>query len=116
MDLVTSQPRTPCRGEIWLVALDPTQGSEIRKTRPCLIVSPDEMNRYIATVIVVPLTTTIRAYPSRVGLRFQGKHGQAALDQVRSIDKSRLAKKLGRVSETTAGAVAAVLVEMFQWM
>ena len=104
----------PRQGEVWLVALDPTQGSEIRKTRPCLVVSPDEMNDHIGTVIVAPLTTTIRAYPSRAKVHFRGKVGQAALDQIRAVDKTRLVKKLGDVPETTADDIAAVLVEMFQ--
>jgi mRNA interferase MazF len=104
----------PRQGDVWLVALDPTPGSEIRKTRPCVVVSPDEMNDHIATVIVAPLTTTIRAYPSRVTVRFRGKIGQAPLDQIRAVDKIRLVKKLGDVPEKTADDVAAVLVEMFQ--
>ena len=114
MDVVTAG-ETPSRGEVWLVALGPTQGSEIRKTRPCLVVSPDEMNNYLATVVVAPLTTTVRPYPSRVGLRFKGKRGQAALDQIRTVDKSRLLKKLGRAPESAAIEVAGVLVEMFRW-
>jgi mRNA interferase MazF len=105
--------RTPLSGEVWLIALDPTTGSEISKTRPCLVVSPDEMNRHLATVIVVPLTTTFRAWPTRIDLRFQGKHGQAALDQVRAVDKARLVKRLGSISDATAAAVSATLVEMF---
>ena len=104
----------PRQGEVWLVALDPTRGSEVRKTRPCVVVSPDEMNYHIATVIVAPLTTTIRAYPSRVRVHFRGKMGQAALDQIRAVDRTRLVKKLGDIPETTADDVAAVLVEMFQ--
>jgi mRNA interferase MazF len=113
VDVVTRIRRSPHQGEVWLVALDPTQGSEIRKTRPCLIVSPDEMNEHLATVIVVPLTTALRAYPTRVSLRFRGKTGQAALDQIRTVDKSRLAKGLGHVSDRVADKVAGVLVEMF---
>ncbi len=111
--MVMEAGRAPRQGEIWLVALDPTQGSEIRKTRPCLIVSPDEMNRHITTVIIVPLTTTARGYPSRVKVRFQGKAGQAALDQIRTVDKSRLVKRLGQVPDASANQVAAVLIEMF---
>lgn len=107
--------QTPSRGEVWLVAPDPAQGSEIRKTRPCLVVSPDEMNRFLATVIVAPLTTTVRPYPSRVGLRFKAKRGQAALDQIRTVDRSRLLKKLGQVPESAAIEVAGVLVEMLRW-
>jgi mRNA interferase MazF len=99
--------------EIWLVALDPTQGAEIQKTRPCLVVSPDESNRHLRTVIVAPMTTVVRPYPTRVALTFQGKHGQVALDQLRAIDRQRLVRKLGRVSPKTAASVSTVLVEMF---
>ena len=113
MDLVSSVHRGPRQGEVWLVALDPTKGSEIRKTRPCLVVSPDEMNQHIATVIVVPLTTRIRAYPTRIGIHFHGKTGQAALDQIRTVDKARLVKKLGAVPDATSDEAAGVLVEMF---
>ena len=113
MDVVSSARRGPRQGDVWLVALDPTRGSAIRKTRPCLVVSPDEMNQHIATVIVVPLTTTVRAYPTRIGIHFRGKTGQAALDRIRTVDKARLVKKLGGVPEAAADEVAGVLVEMF---
>ena len=83
------------RYEIYLVDLDPTQGSEIQKTRPCLVVSPDEMNRYIRTVIIAPMTSTQRDYPTRVNVTFQRKKGQIVLDQIRTVDKSRLARRLG---------------------
>jgi mRNA interferase MazF len=99
--------------EVWLVTLDPTQGSEIRKTRPCLVVSPDEMNRHLRTIIIAPMTTTERPYPTRVSLTFQGKRGQVAIDQLRAVDGQRLVRKLGRVSAKTAKAVSAVLLEMF---
>jgi mRNA interferase MazF len=105
--------RAPRRDEVWLVSLDPTHGSEIKKTRPCLVVSPDEMNRYLQTVIVVPMTTTIRPYPTRVPVRFQGKSGQAALDQLRAVDRQRLVRKLGTVSPSAAQQASAVLIEMF---
>jgi mRNA interferase MazF len=95
------------------VSLDPTQGSEIKKTRPCVVISPDEMNEHIATVIVVPMTTKTRAYPSRVPCRFQGKQGEVALDQLRTIDKTRLVKKLGRLNPGVAQQVLAVLAEVF---
>ena len=113
--MVTGQLRQPLRGEVWLVALDPTQGSEIRKTRPCLIVSPDEMNRYLGTVIVAPLTTTLRGYPSRLSVRFKGKRGEAALDRIRAIDKSRLVKRVGQLPDTSVSQAAEVLIEMFRW-
>ena len=86
------------RFDVYLVTLDPTLGSEIRKTRPCLIVSPDEMNRHIATVIIAPMTTRGRDYPTRVPCRFQGKQGQVVLDQLRTVDKVRLVKRLGRIA------------------
>lgn len=103
----------PKRDEVWLVSLDPVTGSEIRKTRPCLIVSPDEMNRYLRTAIVAPMTTAERPYPTRVDLAFQGKHGQVVLDQVGAVDRQRLVKRLGSISIKTAETVSARLVEMF---
>jgi mRNA interferase MazF len=101
------------RFEVYLVNLDPTVGSEIKKTRPCLIISPDEMNRHIATVIVAPMTTKGRPYPTRVACRFQGKDGQIVLDQVRTIDKTRLLRKLGRIRKSTQADVLNTLAEMF---
>ncbi len=101
------------RFEVHLVALDPTVGSEIRKTRPCLVVSPDDMNHAIRTVIVAPMTTRGRPYPTRVACRFNGKNGQIILDQIRSVDQSRLVKKLGRIDTNTATAVLDVLRDMF---
>ncbi len=101
------------RFEVYLVNLDPTVGSEIKKMRPCLIISPDEMNAHIATVIVAPMTTQGRAYPTRVSCKFQGKDGQIVLDQIRTVDKTRLAKRLGAISAATQKAVLAVLAEMF---
>ena len=102
------------RFEIFLVNLDPTVGSEIRKTRPCLIISPDEMNEHIKTVIVAPMTTKGRPYPTRVHCVFQGKQGQIVLDQMRNIDKARLVKKLGEMPSATSAHVSDVLVQMFQ--
>ncbi len=99
--------------QIHLVALDPTRGSEIRQSRPCVVVSPDELNRHIATVIVAPMTTVTRSYPTRVPVTFQGRKGQVALDQIRTVDKARLVRRLGRVSPATAQAISGVLVEMF---
>jgi mRNA interferase MazF len=101
------------RFDVYLVNLDPTVGSEIQKTRPCLIVSPDEMNRYIKTVIIAPMTTKGTNYPTRVACKFQGKSGQIALDQLRTIDKLRLVRKLGRIDSRTQGEVLSVLSEMF---
>lgn len=104
---------SPLRDEIWLVSLDPTHGSEMRKTRPCLVISPDEMNRHLRTVLIAPMTTVRRPYPTRVSLTFHGKDGQAALDQIRAVDRQRLVRKLGKLSSATAQAVSSVLVEMF---
>jgi mRNA interferase MazF len=101
------------RFEVYLVNLDPTIGSEIKKTRPCLVISPDEMNRHINTIIVAPMSTKGRAYPTRVPCRFQGKDGQVVLDQLRTVDKTRLVKLLGRISPATQRAVLEVLAEMF---
>jgi mRNA interferase MazF len=101
------------RFDVYLVNLDPTVGSEIKKTRPCLVISPDEMNRWIRTVIVAPMTTKGQSYPTRVPCEFQGKEGQIVLDQIRTVDKSRLARKLGRISKSTQREVLVLLAEMF---
>ena len=101
------------RFDIYMVNLDPAVGYEIRKTRPCLIISPDEMNRYIRTVIVAPMTTKGRPYPTRVVYRFKGRSGQVVLDQIRTIDKERLVKKVGRIDRRAAEAALRVLAEMF---
>ncbi|MFL6283051.1 MAG: type II toxin-antitoxin system PemK/MazF family toxin [Pyrinomonadaceae bacterium] len=101
------------RFDVYLVNLDPTVGSEIQKTRPCLVVSPDEMNRFIRTVIVAPMTTKGAQYPTRVPCRLQGKQGQIVLDQIRTVDKARLVKRLGKVGEQTRAEVLSVLGEMF---
>lgn len=101
------------RFEVYLVRLGPTKGREIRKTRPCLIISPDEMNRHIATVIVAPMTTKGRSYPTRIPVRFQRKTGEIVLDQIRTVDKNRLIKRLGKIDEATAQKVLALLAEMF---
>lgn len=101
------------RFEVYLVRLDPTEGREIRKTRPCLIISPDEMNRHIDTVIVAPMTTKGRPYPTRVPVRFRRKSGQIVLDQLRTIDKIRLVKRLGAIDATASNQVLALLAELF---
>jgi mRNA interferase MazF len=88
-------------------------GAEMRKTRPCLIVSPDEINENLQTVIIAPMTSAIHPYPSRISVRFQGKNGQVALDQLRAVDQTRLLKKLGILSASAAQATALTLVEMF---
>lgn len=101
------------RFEVYLVNLDPVVGSEIQKIRPCVIVSPDEMNAHIATVIVAPMTTKGRPYPTRVPCRFRGKQAQVVLDQIRTVDRSRLVRRLGRLDEATRGVVLSTLGEMF---
>ncbi|MBJ7901583.1 MAG: type II toxin-antitoxin system PemK/MazF family toxin [Cyanobacteria bacterium RI_101] len=101
------------RFDVFLVNLDPTVGSEIQKTRPSVVISPDEMNRHINTVIVAPMTTRGKSYPTRVVCQFQGKQGQIVLDQIRTIDKSRLIKKLGQISQNEQRMLLEVLAEMF---
>ena len=101
------------RFEVYLVRLDPTQGHEIQKTRPCVIISPDEMNRHIGTVIVAPMTTKGRPYPTRIPVRFQRKSGQIVLDQIRTVDKTRLVRRLGKISDRAAREVLTVLGETF---
>jgi mRNA interferase MazF len=107
MDLVAR------RCEVWLVNLDPTVGSEIRKTRPCVVISPDEMNRYIRTLIVAPMTTKGRPWPTRVACTFEDKEGQVVLDQIRTVDRERLVRKLGRLTDDACEDVLGVLAEMF---
>jgi len=101
------------RGDVHLVRLDPTLGSEIRKTRPCLVVSPDELNQHLRTAIVAPMTTGGHAYPWRIRCRFQHRSGFVALDQVRTVDGERLVKRLGRLSSATTTEVLEALQEMF---
>ncbi len=104
---------TPRRGDVLLVELDPTRGSEIRKTRPCVVVSPDELNRHLRTLIVAPMTTGGQAYPWRVPCRFQQKDGFITLDQLRTIDRERVGRKLGRFAPATLGAMLSLLQELF---
>ena len=99
--------------DIWLVNLDPTQGSEFQKTRPAVIVSPYEMNRHLRTIIIAPMTSVRREYPTRINLTFQRKKGEIVLDHVLTEGKSRLLKRLGRLSDARARDVAGNLVEMF---
>lgn len=106
--------RVPSRGEVYLVELHATRGSEIRQTRPCVVVSPDELNHHLRTVIVAPMTTGGHAYPFRPSCRFGGKNGRVALDQLRTVDRDRLRKRLGTLTTPTLGAVFAVLGEMFE--
>ncbi|MFM6022491.1 MAG: type II toxin-antitoxin system PemK/MazF family toxin, partial [Dolichospermum sp.] len=101
------------RFDVFLVNLDPTIGSEIKKTRPCLIISPNEINHYISTVIVAPMTTKGQPYPTRVTCQFQGKEGQIVLDQIRTIDKTQLVKLLGQITTEEQKAVLDILAEIF---
>lgn len=101
------------RFEVYLVGLTPTVGSEIRKTRPCVVVSPAQVHRFLRTVIVAPMTSTLKGYPTHVRSSFAGKQGEIALDQIRAVDQSRIIKKLGALSATEAAAVHRVLLEMF---
>ncbi len=101
------------RFDVYLVTLDPAKGSEIKKTRPCLVISPDEMNRHIRTVIVAPMTTKGRIYPTRVACTFQGKAGQIVLDQIRTVDQTRLVKRLGTIGKSAQADVLERLGDLF---
>jgi mRNA interferase MazF len=109
VDLVTY----PQRGDVWLVSLEPTIGSEIKKTRPCIVISPDEINKLLRTVIVAPLTSAIKNYPTRLIIIFQTRESSIVLDQIRSVDKSRLLRKLGNISIEDSQKVSKILVTMF---
>lgn len=101
------------RGDVFLVSLDPARGSEIQKTRPCVVVSPDELNSYLRTFIVAPLTTGGHSYPFRIPCRFEGRAGYVVLDQVRTVDRERLVRRLGKLSPSTLVNILAILQEMF---
>ncbi len=103
------------RFDIWMISLDPVVGSEIRKTRPCVIVSPNEVNLHLKTVNVVPLTSSLKAYPTRVTIKFQNKQGEVAVDQIRSIDKVRLLGRLGQLDQKTARRLCDLLVQTFRY-
>ncbi|MCY7350148.1 MAG: type II toxin-antitoxin system PemK/MazF family toxin [Cytophagaceae bacterium] len=103
------------RFDVWLVSLDPTQGSEIAKTRPCLVVSPGAINSRLNTVLIAPMTSTRRRYPTRVDCQFAGQEGQVALDQTRSVDKARLVKCLGSLDDATSQRVCQTLVAIFSY-
>jgi mRNA interferase MazF len=106
---------TPRRFEVWLVSLDPAVGSEIRKTRPCAVISPDEMNGAIRTVIVAPMTSATRPWPSPMAVTFARTAGQVVLDQIRTVDRARLVKRLGTLGEAEARAVCDLLARLFAW-
>jgi mRNA interferase MazF len=101
------------RGDVFLVNLDPTRGGEIQKTRPCVVVSPDELNTHLRTFIVAPLTTGTHSYPFRVACRFEGRSGYIILDQIRTVDRERLVRRLGKLSSSALEQTLAVLQEMF---
>lgn len=110
MDVVAAYPR---RGEVWIGEFDPTVGSEIRKTRPCLVISPDSMNQGLRTVVVMPLTSGSRPAPFRIALTFAGREALLLGDQVRTFDRRRLHKRIGTVDQATLTAVLGVLRDMF---
>ena len=101
------------RGDVFLVSLDPARGGEIQKTRPCVVVSPDELNSYLRTFIVAPLTTGGHSYPFRIPCRFEGRAGSVVIDQIRTVDRERLVRRLGKLSPSTLGHILAILQEMF---
>ncbi len=107
------KPKLPRRGEVFLVSLDPTRGSEIQKTRPCVVVSPDELNAHLRTVIVAPMTSAGQPYPFRVPCRFEKKAGLVVLDQIRTVDRERLVRRLGRLAPEAFDKTLAVLQDMF---
>ena len=109
--MVTTAPVR--RGDVFLVNLDPTCGAEIRKTRPCVVVSPDELNTHLRTFIVAPLTTGSHSYPFRLPCQFRGRTGHVVLDQLRTVDRERLVHRLGRLSSSTLDKALAILQEMF---
>ena len=113
MGMVESKTKKPLRFEIFLINLDPTKGSEIKKTRPCVVISPDEMH-FLSTVIIAPMTTKIKKYPTRISLKFEDKEGQIALDQMRTVDQSRLIRKLGCIDKKTQKYIIKTLLEIFR--
>jgi mRNA interferase MazF len=114
--LAVARPaRAPTRGELYLVELDPTRGSAIRKTRPRVVISPDELNHHLRTAIVAPMTTGRHAYPFLPACRFGGKERRVALDQIRTVDRDRLRKRLGVLPPATLGTIFAVLAELFEF-
>ena len=103
----------PRRGDVYLISLDPTRGSEIRKTRPCVVVSPDELNDHLATFLVAPMTTGGHRYPFRIACRFQNKRGYVVVDQLRTVDRVRMVRRVGRLPADTLAEVLNVLRRMF---
>lgn len=111
--MVAARRRTAKRFDVFLVVLDPALGCEIKKTRPYLVIFPDEMNGTARTVIIAPMTTQGRPYPTRVDCQFQEKNGQVVLDQIRTVDASRLTRRLGQIDETTRNRVLTTLAKLF---
>ena len=101
------------RGDVFLVSLDPARGGEIQRARPCVVVSPDELNSYLRTFIVAPLTTGGHSYPFRIPCRFEGRAGYVVIDQIRTVDRERLVRRLGKLPPSTLGYILAILQEMF---
>jgi len=114
MGVVKKKSAYPERFDVYLVELDPAVGAEIQKTRPCVVISPDEMNRHLRTVIIAPMTSTLRPYPSRVPIVFKGKQGNIALDQIRTVDRERLVTHWGPIAPETANHLCHTLLEMFK--
>ena len=103
------------RFEVWNIELNPTQGSEINKMRPCLVVSPNEVNKFLNTVVIVPMTSTIKPYPTRLNCQFKGKNGQLVVDQIRCVDKTRLIEKLGIMDTKTCKEISMLIIETFKY-
>jgi len=103
------------RFEVWNIELNPTQGSEINKMRPCLVVSPNEVNKFLNTVVIVPMTRTIKPYPTRLNCHFKGKNGQLVVDQIRCVDKTRLIEKLGIMDSKTCKEISMLIIETFKY-
>ena len=103
------------RFEVWNIELNPTQGSEINKMRPCLVVSPNEVNKFLNTVVIVPMTSTIKPYPTRLNCHFKGKYGQLVVDQIRCVDKTRLIEKLGIMDTKTCKEISMLIIETFKY-
>jgi mRNA interferase MazF len=103
------------RFEVWNIELNPTQGSEINKMRPCLVVSPNEVNKFLNTVVIVPMTSTIKPYPTRHNCHFKGKNGQLVVDQIRCVDKTRLIEKLGIMDTKTCKEISMLIIETFKY-
>ena len=110
---MTPRRSRPARGEVWLINLDPTVGREIQKTRPCVVVSPPEINDHLSVILVAPLTSGSRPAPFRVATTFEGKAGLMLLEQVRAVDSGRLVKKIGQIDRLTLNATLAVLRSLF---